>query len=637
MSRRTVFILLVVGMLLSLTVQNAPKPAESIKANQSLENSSPVFMYDNVTTHEGDLIINGTQTLAIENCTYIQKGNVFVSGSARVTIRNAMFRIDPQDYWHQFEFNVNDAASFEVSNSTVEVPKGACLRCGGNSRVNITQSLLQGMPLVASGSSTITVNDSDYESGMALWEDFKMTILNSTIGAITLNLGPPFSHRIAGLRPGYFDYLNLRQNQSEVDVGWQLTMANSSVGNWGIDLERSYVNVAVSDSALGSVWITYFGTTGQIDGVKDGTYYEHLDINNLELTNTSVAAFSFAIRGSSVEVRNTTALLHLFEGVSNASIYDSDLVFVSRGDGTRAVGVLLLDDSSLSVGGLAYSDLYIDGNITHIEWTGTDWFRSNVTRNYNVIAKEMDGSSIENVTLTLFDKNSALVWNGITDSMGKTDFNVTFSDGNYTDTLRLEAAKGNLSATKSISFLSNTPVAVVLGLHDIAMMNVAPAKTVVGQGHNLDTNFTVTNFGDLAETLYATIYANATNIGTYTVYNLANGTSTTLAFACSTAGLAYGNYTISANTQPVPGENITANNNHTYSVPVHVGVPGDVSGPTSGVYDGTVNMRDISYLIIRFNTKPNSANWNPNADINNDATVNMRDISIGILNFNKHE
>ena len=66
-------------------------------------------------------------------------------------------------------------------------------------------------------------------------------------------------------------------------------------------------------------------------------------------------------------------------------------------------------------------------------------------------------------------------------------------------------------------------------------------------------------------------------------------------------------------------------------------VPGDISGPTQGVYDGTCNMRDIQYLILLFTTKPSSPNWNPNADINNDATVNMRDISIAILNFNKHE
>ena len=68
---------------------------------------------------------------------------------------------------------------------------------------------------------------------------------------------------------------------------------------------------------------------------------------------------------------------------------------------------------------------------------------------------------------------------------------------------------------------------------------------------------------------------------------------------------------------------------------VHVGVPGDVSGVTSGVYNGSVNMRDISYLILLFNTRATSAR--ANADINDDGTVNMRDISRAILNFNKHE
>jgi hypothetical protein len=80
-----------------------------------------------------------------------------------------------------------------------------------------------------------------------------------------------------------------------------------------------------------------------------------------------------------------------------------------------------------------------------------------------------------------------------------------------------------------------------------------------------------------------------------------------------------------------------ADNNCTCSFTVHIGVPGDVSGPTQGVYDGTCNMRDIQYLILRFNTNPSSPNWNPNADVNGDNTVNMRDIQIAILNFNKHE
>ena len=48
-------------------------------------------------------------------------------------------------------------------------------------------------------------------------------------------------------------------------------------------------------------------------------------------------------------------------------------------------------------------------------------------------------------------------------------------------------------------------------------------------------------------------------------------------------------------------------------------------------------MRDAQYMILQFNTKPNSPKWQPNADVNNDLVVNMRDIQIVIMNFNKHE
>jgi hypothetical protein len=110
---------------------------------------------------------------------------------------------------------------------------------------------------------------------------------------------------------------------------------------------------------------------------------------------------------------------------------------------------------------------------------------------------------------------------------------------------------------------------------------------------------------------------------------------TILTYTWQTSGYSRGNYTVSATATTVPGETDTTDNHCTWMI--HVGVPGDVSSSTAGVYDGTVNMRDISYIILVFNTKPSSTKWNPNADINNDLIVNMRDISITILNFNKHE
>jgi len=171
---------------------------------------------------------------------------------------------------------------------------------------------------------------------------------------------------------------------------------------------------------------------------------------------------------------------------------------------------------------------------------------------------------------------------------------------------------------------------------NVAIMNVSPFKTVVGLGYSLNISATAANPGDYPETCNVTVYANNTKVEMQPVM-LETGTFTTMTFMWNTTGFSKGNWTISAYAEPVLNETYVADNKVTCIAPVHVGVPGDISGPTLGVYDGKCDMRDISYLIIRFNSKPNSANWNANADVNNDGVCNMRDIAIAIVNFNKHE
>jgi hypothetical protein len=178
--------------------------------------------------------------------------------------------------------------------------------------------------------------------------------------------------------------------------------------------------------------------------------------------------------------------------------------------------------------------------------------------------------------------------------------------------------------------------AIMLRNVNVAATNVTLIKGVVGQGYSSSINVTVQNQGNLEETFNFTVYANATPIALQAV-TLTSGNSTTITFSGNTTGLAYGNYTISAYAEPVLDETYVADNNVTCIVPVHVGVPGDVSSSVPGVYDKKCDMKDIAYLVILFNTKPNSSNWNPNADVDNNAVVNMIDIAIAILNFNKHE
>jgi hypothetical protein len=175
------------------------------------------------------------------------------------------------------------------------------------------------------------------------------------------------------------------------------------------------------------------------------------------------------------------------------------------------------------------------------------------------------------------------------------------------------------------------------GVHNIAVTGLNPYKVVVGRGYMCNLTVIVENHGVSAETFNLTLYANLTVIAIIPNIMLPAAGLITQAVVWNTTDYPYGNCNISAVADIVPGETNFEDNTYVYPMQVHVGVSGDVSSPVLGVYDKTVNMRDIQYLILLFNTNPSSPNWNPNADINNDGTVNMRDIQIAILYFNQHE
>ena len=184
--------------------------------------------------------------------------------------------------------------------------------------------------------------------------------------------------------------------------------------------------------------------------------------------------------------------------------------------------------------------------------------------------------------------------------------------------------------------IASQQVAILIGIHDVSVNNVTSSKTVIGKGYGGNMTISVQNQGNYTETFIVTFYANSTSALQINV-NLTAGSSTVIYLVWNTGFFAHGNYTLKATAAAVSGETDTADNTFVLSVPVHVGIPGDISGAVSGVYDGVTNMRDINYLILRFNARPDSPNWKPNLDVNNDGVINMRDIQIAIANFNKRE
>jgi len=96
-------------------------------------------------------------------------------------------------------------------------------------------------------------------------------------------------------------------------------------------------------------------------------------------------------------------------------------------------------------------------------------------------------------------------------------------------------------------------------LHDVAVTNVKPSATVVGQGCQVDINVTVRNQGISTETFNVTVYANTTVIGTPISVTLTGGASATITFTWDTTS-SLGNYTIKAEANVVPEEYDTGDN-----------------------------------------------------------------------------
>jgi PKD repeat protein len=118
---------------------------------------------------------------------------------------------------------------------------------------------------------------------------------------------------------------------------------------------------------------------------------------------------------------------------------------------------------------------------------------------------------------------------------------------------------GNESAVETVE---------LVGVHDVAVKNVAPSPIAVISGETVDIEVTVRNEGDYPETFDVHVYGDINTgiigdeveAGTIADITLSPGDSAFPDITWDTTGVSDGTYTISANASHVPGETNFANN-----------------------------------------------------------------------------
>jgi hypothetical protein len=425
--------------------------------------------YENVTTHEGELIINGTQTYDIENCTYIQTGDISVQDQGSLIVRNAKLTLN-QTYPGEYRILIADSGSLIMEAVNAISPKGFRIMFIGEARIEMDEVSTSGGPECRDNSSLFLSNSTLY-AGLTIGDHAEATISNTTYlyPYITLDFRRYAAIPIGmtGLKPDFLEFWNLYTNCSLEGI-FNLTILNSYVGGWEAAFSGDASAVEIKDSTVRSMWLDFSNREIEMNDLKTGLLASwHL--GGISLVNSSVIEhWTFILTDVNATFSNCTIHLSL-GGSNNISVKTSKITYlivdfsnsVIQNENTVLTEALLLSDSNL----------YLCGDITFEEAEIMRIVSSRITRNFNLLAKDSDSNPVSNAELTMLDQNSMSVWSGFTDQSGMAECNLTFTDVNYTDPLRLEAAKGNLSAIADISSLTDTPVSLVLHVNVIGDIN----------------------------------------------------------------------------------------------------------------------------------------------------------------------
>ena len=103
----------------------------------------------------------------------------------------------------------------------------------------------------------------------------------------------------------------------------------------------------------------------------------------------------------------------------------------------------------------------------------------------------------------------------------------------------------------------------VKSIHDIAVLKLDIPKPMIPTGSSLNLSVTLMNQGNYNETINATVYANATPIGSRELI-LEGWNIRTINLTAATSGFSDGNYMLSAYVSPVAGETDIGDNTCTY-------------------------------------------------------------------------
>lgn len=435
--------------------------------------------------HFGDLIINGTETMIIENGKYLQYGNIYINDQATLILRNSQLAMGRGDVAtiHVYIF-VSENALLEIENSLIfPAPEGidSGLVCVFNhGKVNITDSptSIHYFHMFEGAQLTMTNSEMVFEIGGLLQvEGGDTTLIDSTIGALGLRVPANAHMDVDGLESGvYFESWDVHDVIPEADYNLVLERTRILKDDFTGDLkhgpyERGWLffldpdaHVRISNSELRKVFIDLTNEDVEFKNLRVGIP-SSLNYRDIKLTDVIIMGqWPFHIFDSNVTITNSDYLFLQPSGQSTIILINSHMCeFIPR----DFFGMMIFENGLWTnageiIGGVPYhsmendftikGSLKIDGGVRE----NLKWKDARVTREYDVMIKDENANPVEGALIKINGETF------VSNDTGQAKFSLIFNEFNYIEPKRLEVWKGeNLIAQKEIDFFTETPVIII--------------------------------------------------------------------------------------------------------------------------------------------------------------------------------
>ena len=430
------------------------------------------------TVHEGDLVIDGTDTRLIENEKYFQKGNIYVRDNATLIIRNSELMMDRGDVptVHVYLF-VGPMATLIVDNSPIyPAPPGALVCVINRGVVSMTDSptSIHFFDMSEGAQFTMTNSEMIYTIGGLLQvAGGSTTVTDSTIGALALQVPAGGHLDVTGLESGvYLSSWDVHDMIPEADYDLVLTRTSILKDDFSGELEhgpyeRGWLffldpdaHVRISDSELRKVFFHLENETAAFQDLRVGVPAS-LTYRDIVLTDVVVKGqWPFTMMDSDLTVTNSDYLFLQPSGSSKVRLVNSHMVeFIPRDFfGTMIFENGLWTTAGEIIGGVPYhsmeNDFVIKGSLRMDGLReNLQWHDARVTREFDAVVTDRNGDPVGGAVIQVGGQDY------LTDDTGHTKFNIIFVETNYDQPTNLEVwHAGELITRRGIDFFTETPV-----------------------------------------------------------------------------------------------------------------------------------------------------------------------------------